>query len=42
MNKGVEAEDIKDEKDNIKEQIEQFMTSNGQIHTGLIVLRRTY
>jgi len=31
MNKGVEAEDIKDEKYDVKEQIEQFMTSNGHI-----------
>jgi|SRR3989338_1845469 len=31
MNKGVEAEDIKDEKYSIKEQIDSFIKNNGQI-----------
>src|SRR3989339_1139239 len=31
MNKGVEAEDIKDEKYNIKEQIEPYIVGKGQI-----------
>jgi len=31
INKGVEAEDIKDEKYNMKEQIDSFIESNGQI-----------
>ena len=31
MNKGVEIEDIKDEKYNVKEQITQFMENKGQI-----------
>jgi len=31
MNKGVEAEDIKDEKYNVREQIEQCISSKGQI-----------
>jgi len=31
MNKGVEAEDIKDEKYNVKEQIEQYLAGNGHI-----------
>ena len=31
MNKGVEVEEIIDDKYNVKEQIEQFMNSNGNI-----------
>lgn len=31
MNKGVEAEDIKDEKYNVKEQIDHFIKNKGQI-----------
>ena len=31
MNKGVEALDVRDEKDNIKEQVEQFLEAKGHI-----------